>query len=301
MIGSGATAVTLVPELAKTAAQVTMLQRTPTYIITAPQKDQVAQFFQKVLPSKIAYKLARWKNILTSIALYNVSQKWPNFMRTIIQKGIKKELGEKYEKKHFDPPYNPWDQRLCLVPDSDLFKSINDGKATIVTDQIIKFTPKGILLQSNEHLDADIIVTATGLNMLLFGGLILEIDGKKVDLSQTYCYRGMMLSDIPNFFITIGYTNASWTLKCNLTNEYVCRLLNYMRKNDYKVCTPKIKDEERTEQPLLHLSSGYIERSMNVLPKQGSRAPWSVNQNYIKDLFSMRYSSLSDPSLEYHR
>lgn len=300
VIGSGATAVTLVPEMAKKAREVVMLQRTPTYIMTAPEKDKIANTLRKIMPDKMAYFLSRWKNILMSILFFNASRKWPNTMKNLLKKGVKKEMGDQYKEEDFDPPYFPWDQRLCLVPDSDLFAALKTDRARIVTDQIEKFDKNGILLKSGDHLDADIIVTATGLNMLLVGGMTLHVDGEEVEASKVYCYRGMMLSGVPNMAFTIGYTNASWTLKCNLTNEYVCRLLNYMSENNLHVVTPQVQESEMTSEPLLDFNSGYVLRSIDNLPKQGSKDPWKVRQNYIYDIFNIRHSSLKDKALVYH-
>jgi cation diffusion facilitator CzcD-associated flavoprotein CzcO len=230
IIGSGATAVTLVPEMAKKAEKVIMLQRSPSYVVSLPREDRIANFLKKVLPEKAAYWLVRWKNILFSLSFYNASRKWPNAIKELILKGVKKEMGANYELKHFDPQYNPWDQRLCIVPDGDLFQSIKSGKAEVITDTVQQFTATGILLSSGKELQADIIVTATGLKLQLLGGMTLRVNGKIAEPKDIHCYRGVMFSDIPNFAVAIGYTNASWTLKCDLNCDYVVRLLNYMDK-----------------------------------------------------------------------
>lgn len=301
VIGSGATAVTLVPAMAETAGHVTMLQRSPTYILSLPSEDRIANVLRKVLPSKAAYVLSRWKNVLIATSLYGLSRKWPEMMKRMIAKGVTKELGDEYDKRHFTPTYNPWDQRLCLVPDSDLFCSIREGKASVVTDQIESFTETGLQLESGEHLDADVIVTATGLVLKLMAGLQLIVDGKPVDISKTMAYKGMMYSDVPNAASAFGYTNASWTLKCDLTAEYVCRLLKYMDEKGYARCTPKVIDQNITPEPVLDFKSGYVQRALETLPSQGSKPPWRLHQNYIKDLRMMRFGRVDDGTMEFLR
>ena len=297
IIGSGATAITLLPELAKTATKVTMLQRSPTYIVTLPGKDIIANFLRRILPAKWAYKLSRWKNILFSLGFYSACKKWPDQMRRFIQKGVKKEMGDAYEHQHFDPKYDPWDQRLCVVPDGDFFKAVKGDRAEIVTDTIQEFTEKGILLGSGQELEADLIVTATGLKIQLLGGMSMEINGKEYQTAERHSYRGVLFSDMPNFGTAIGYTNASWTLKCDLNCHYFTRLINHMDQHGYSSCTPRFDENEFDSEPLLDFDAGYILRAANVMPKQGSRAPWKVYQNYIKDSKSLRNSSLDDPSL----
>lgn len=299
IIGSGATAITLVPEMAKKAAKVTMLQRSPTYVVTMPSVDKIAEFFKKILPDKTAYKLVRWKNILLTITFYNASRKFPNAIRKLIQKGVKKELGHDYDIKHFDPKYNPWDQRLCIVPDSDLFQSIKKGKAEIVTDSIEKFTPTGILLKSGKELAADLIVTATGLKVQLLGGMAVHINGELGDTAKTHAYRGVMFSDVPNFAFTVGYTNASWTLKCDLSCQFVTKVLNYMDAHNYEVCVPRFDSNAFDSQPLLDFNAGYVLRALDVLPKQGSKHPWKVYQNYVRDVMALKWSGVNDKYLEY--
>ena len=299
VIGSGATAVTLVPEMSKKAAKVTMLQRTPTYIMTLPSVDKIAELAQKFLPAKAAYKLVRWKNVLLGIAFFNASRSWPDAVRKLVQKGIKKEIGEKYNQADFNPPYNPWDQRLCLVPDSDLFKSVKEGKAEIVTDQIERFTENGILLKSGKELEADLLVTATGLKLQLLGGMTVRINGVLGDSGQAHAYRGVMLSDVPNFAFTVGYTNASWTLKCDLSCRFVTKVLNYMDKNNYSVCVPRFDSSKFKSEPLLDFNAGYVLRSLDKIPKQGSAHPWKVHQNYLKDLMSLEWSGVDDEYLQY--
>ena len=299
VIGSGATAVTLVPALAEKAAHVTMLQRSPTYVVSRPAEDKIANFLRSTLPSNAAYALSRWKNVLLGMFFYNFSRKRPAAMKRLVAKGVKKQIGAELAAKHFNPTYNPWDQRLCLVPDSDLFRAISDKKASVVTDTIETFTPNGIQLKSGEHLNADIIVTATGLVMKIIAGMTLEVDGETVDLSKTMTYKGMMYSDIPNAASALGYTNASWTLKCDLTAQYVCRMLNFMDENGYAICTPRLKDPTVERIPVVDFNSGYIQRAIQTLPSQGSKHPWRLHQNYVKDLRMLRYGNLEDGTMEF--
>ena len=300
VIGSGATAVTLVPEMSKKATHVTMLQRSPTYIATVPSRDVIADFLRKILPASLVYSIVRWKNILLGIFSFKLSRSKPQFMKKLLMKGVKKELGPEYDvDKHFNPKYNPWDQRLCAVPDGDLFEAMKKGKVSIATDQIDTFTENGIQLKSGEHLPADLIVTATGLQLQVIGNVTLKVDGHPIHYPDCYLFRGMMLSDVPNFALAFGYTNASWTLKSDLSCEYVCRLLNHMKKTNTKQCTPQMKDATVKEEPLLDFNSGYITRSLHKFPKQGSKRPWKVFQNYLLDIFNFRYSSLEDDALEF--
>ncbi|MEZ5428377.1 MAG: NAD(P)/FAD-dependent oxidoreductase [Pyrinomonadaceae bacterium] len=301
VIGSGATAVTLVPAMAESARHVTMLQRSPTYIVSRPSEDKIANLLRAILPRRAAYAITRWKNVLVGMFFYNLSRKRPEVMKRLIAKGVRKNLGEDYDLKHFSPDYNPWDQRLCLVPDSDLFRAISEGKASVVTDHIETFTETGLKLRSGEHLDADIIVTATGLVMKLMAGLQLVVDGEPVDLSETLTYKGMMYSDVPNAASALGYTNASWTLKCDLTAEYVCRLLNYMDRNGYAVCTPRVNDRSIEREPAVDFTSGYVQRALDTLPKQGTKTPWRLYQNYVKDLGMLRYGRLEDGAMEFEK
>jgi cation diffusion facilitator CzcD-associated flavoprotein CzcO len=236
--------------------------------------------------------------VLLGTFFYNLARKRPSVMKRLIAKGVKKELGEE-ALKHFTPSYNPWDQRLCLVPDSDLFRVIREGKASVVTDHIESFTTTGLQLKSGEHLDADIIVTATGLVLKLMAGLQLEVDGAPIDLSKTITYKGMMFSDVPNLASAFGYTNASWTLKCDLTAEYVCRLLKYMDQNGYDQCTPRVNDPSVKPEPVIDLTSGYVQRALDTLPQQGSKSPWRLQQNYVKDLSMMRYGRVDDGAIEF--
>ena len=293
VIGSGATAVTLVPEMAKTASHVTMLQRTPTYVVSRPGSDGVSLWLQKFLPENLAYQLTRFKNVSLGMLSYQLARKQPQFVKNYLVKLAAKQLRSNEKAQHFSPSYKPWDQRLCLVPDGDLFKQIRKGNASVVTDTIQSFTENGIQLSSGQQLEADIIVSATGLSLNILGDIHIEVDGKVFKASQAMAYRGMWLSDLPNAIMTFGYTNASWTLKADLTATYTCRLLNYMRKHGYQKAVP-LKDPNMQEQDYLSFTSGYVQRAKDVLPKQGQRAPWQVNQNYFKDRMLIKYGRLND-------
>ncbi|HEY0459773.1 MAG TPA: NAD(P)/FAD-dependent oxidoreductase [Pyrinomonadaceae bacterium] len=299
VIGSGATAVTLVPAMATRAAHVTMLQRSPTYVVSRPAEDKIANRLRALLPARAAYVLTRWKNVLLGMFFYSLARRRPAVMKRLIAKGVKKELGEDFDLKHFTPTYNPWDQRLCLVPDSNLFQAIREGKASVVTDHIETFTETGLQLKSGEHLDADVIVTATGLVLKLMAGLQLVVDGAPVDMSKTLAYKGMMYSDVPNAASAFGYTNASWTLKCDLTAEYVCRLLKYMDEHGFASCTPRVNDSSIEAEPVLDFTSGYVQRALDTLPRQGSKTPWRLHQNYVKDLSMLRYGRVDDGTMEF--
>ncbi|HEX4306391.1 MAG TPA: NAD(P)/FAD-dependent oxidoreductase [Solirubrobacterales bacterium] len=302
VIGSGATAVTLVPAMAKDAAHVTMLQRSPTYVVSVPGEDPVAEFLRKFLPHRAVYPIVRWKNVAIQSLIFRLSRSRPRLVKKMIRKGMVEALPEGYDvDTHFKPTYNPWDQRLCLVPDADLFNSLSDGSADIVTDHIDRFTEGGIKLKSGRELDADVVVTATGLNLLFFGGMKVEIDGVEPEQSRMLAYRGMMMSEVPNLAFTIGYTNASWTLKADLVAEYLCRLLNHMDANGYDVCMPHLSDPSVTEEPIMDFSSGYVVRAVAELPKQGSKEPWKLRQNYAVDLRSLRYGSLEDGAMTFSR
>ena len=299
VIGSGATAVTLVPNLADDAAHVTMLQRTPSYIMSLPGKDPLAQLLRRRLPPTVAYPIVRWKNVLTTTALYQASRRWPNGVRKLIRRLTEKQLPAGVDvDTHFNPPYDPWDQRLCLVPDGDLFRALRQGKASMVTDRIATFTETGIQLESGEHLDADVVVSATGLNLLAMGGMTLSLDGEPVDVPGTVSYKGMMLSGVPNFSMVIGYTNASWTLKADLVSRYVCRLLQHLDAGGLAVATP-VAPPEGADLPFLDLAAGYVQRSLAQLPKQGSRAPWKLHQNYLRDVRMMRRGPLEDEGITF--
>ena len=297
IIGSGATAVTLVPAMAKTAAHVTMLQRSPTYIVARPDVDPLVNKLRRFMPARLASRLVRWKNILMGMYFYKLARTKPDKMAAAIIGGAQAYLGPEYDVgKHFTPSYKPWDQRMCLVPDGDLFASIRKGDATIVTDHIERFTAHGIKLASGEELPADIIVTATGLKMQLVSGVAMFVDGKKVELSKTFNYKGTMFSGVPNFAITIGYTNASWTLKAELTSLYFCRLINYMQSHHYRSAVPRVTDDIG-EQPLMNLQAGYVQRELEHLPKQGLKRPWTLQQNYPKDIMALRYGKVNDGAL----
>lgn len=300
VIGSGATAVTLVPELAKEAKSVTMLQRSPSYMVSGPREDVIANFFKSILPAQTAYNIIRWKNIKISSLSYKACKKWPNTMRGIFVKGVRKELGDEYDiDTHFQPHYNPWEQRLCLVPEGELFDAIKEKRADIVTDHIDRLTPDGIKLTSGEHLNADLIVCATGLELKLLGGMTVKLDGAQLNTADLVCFRGAMFQDIPNMALAFGYTNASWTLKCDLVCEYVCRLLNHMDAINATSCTPRLTDDTVEKLDFVDFSSGYFKRGLHNLPKQGSHGPWVVNQNYKKDVKSFRKSDLNEAELEY--
>jgi monooxygenase len=302
VIGSGATAVTLVPALARDAAHVVMLQRSPTYVVARPAEDAIANWLRRVLPAQLAYTLVRWKNVLLGLYFYNLTRRKPARTKKMILDLTRKELGPDYDvDKHFSPRYNPWDQRLCLVPDADLFAAIKSGKASVVTDEIATFTETGIRLRSGEELQADIIVTATGLNLKLLGGMQVIVDGVPMVPSRAMTYKGLMFSEIPNLASAFGYTNASWTLKADLTAEYVCRLLNFMDAHGYDYCTPRKRDPSIVEEPAINFSSGYIQRGKDVLPKQGSKRPWRLHQNYALDMLDLRFSPINDGTLEFTR
>lgn len=300
VIGSGATAVTLVPELAKKAAHVTMLQRSPSYVLSAPAQDPIANWLRARVQPASAYKITRWKNVLIGTALYAFCQRFPErASKGIIGLADKQMRGAVDVKTHFTPTYKPWDQRLCLVPDGDLFKALRSGSASVVTDHIDHFTETGIVLRSGATLDADLIVTATGLKLKFLGGVSLTIDGAPVDLPNTMAYKGFMCSDVPNMALAIGYTNASWTLKADLTSQYVCRLLNFMDARHFTRCVPRQRDPNVRVEPLLGLSSGYVQRAKEHLPRQGSMAPWKVHQNYPLDLMAFRRDPIDDGVVEF--
>jgi cation diffusion facilitator CzcD-associated flavoprotein CzcO len=299
VIGSGATAVTLVPAMAGKAAHVTMLQRSPSYVASLPAEDRVANWLRARLPARTAYALTRWKNVLLGMFFYNLARRRPEVFKRMVAKGNRRQLGPAFDLKHFTPSYNPWDQRLCLAPDADIFRAIREGRASVVTDHIEGFTETGLRLRSGESLDADVVVTATGLVLKLMSGLQLLVDGAPVDLPKTLVYKGMMLSDVPNLAFAIGYTNASWTLKCDLTAEYVCRLLKHMDAHGYARCTPRVKDPDVKEEPVIDFTSGYVRRSLDALPRQGTKKPWRLHQNYVRDLSMMRYGRLDDGTMEF--
>ena len=300
IIGSGATAVTLLPAMAKTAGHVTMLQRSPTYIVSAPEQDAMANWLRGVLPAMWAYRLSRWKNVAFMIYIYQLAQRFPNFVKTGIVKKVREELGPDYDvATHFTPRYNPWEQRICLVPDADMFQAIKSGRASVVTDRIETFTEKGIQLKSGKELEADIVVTATGLVMQAFGGAELSVDGRSVDPGKTLAYKGVMMSGVPNLASVFGYINASWTLKADLICTYVCRLLNFMDRKGVRQVTPQKRDETAAAPFVEKFTPGYMERALASWPKQGSKPPWRVYQNYIRDAISLKWSPVANDALEF--
>ncbi len=300
VIGSGATAVTLVPELAKKAAHVTMLQRSPSYVISLPAKDKFANWLRRVLPSHPAYSITRWYKVLTSMYFYNMCRRWPAQAKKYIFGEMRKQLGPDYDiATHFSPSYNPWEQRLCMVPDNDLFVSLKAGTSSIVTDHVDRFTPTGIVLKSGKALDADIIVTATGLKLQIFAGIPISVDGTLIELANCVGYKGMMISGVPNLAMTFGYTNASWTLKADLTSSYVCRLLNHMQAAGLRQCTPRFDDPAIGRAPWVDLSSGYFQRVLSQFPSQGTKTPWKLHQNYARDILLLKYGTLADGAMQF--
>ena len=299
VIGSGATAVTLVPAMAKDTSSLVMLQRTPTYIASLPAEDPMAENLRKWLPNSWAFRLTRWKKVLFQIYIYQLSRRKPQELKKFLIGGVKKALGPDYDvATHFTPDYNPWDQRLCAVPDGDLFTSIREGHAEVVTDHIDTFNGEGIQLKSGKQLDADIVILATGLNLKFAGGVKHSVDGKKLDITEHFIYRGMMFSGMPNLAFTVGYTNSSWTLKTELTGKYVCRLLDKMDRGNYSTVTPTMKGEI-DEVPLLDFDAGYVLRARQMMPKNGNRLPWKNYQNYIRDFIGLRLGRLNDDELEF--
>jgi monooxygenase len=302
VIGSGATAVTLVPAMAEDAAKVTMLQRSPTYVVSMPGEDGIANWLRRFLPDRAVYTIVRWKNVTLQGLSYRLSRRRPELMKKLLRRGLMRVLPPGYDvDTHFSPRYDPWDQRLCLVPDADLFKALGDGSAEVVTDRIAGFDEGGIELESGGRLDADVVITATGLNVLFLGGMKVTIDGEQPEMAATMVYKGMMLEGFPNFAFALGYTNASWTLKADLVSEYACRLLNHMDAGGYDVCVPRITDSSVTEEPLLDFNSGYVLRALDGLPKQGSKEPWKLRQSYPFDLRAMRRGLLVDGSMQFER
>jgi monooxygenase len=300
VIGSGATAVTLVPALAQSASHVVMLQRSPTYIASLPEKSPVVALLRKVLPAQQAGTAAKWFHALLTQAFYQVSRKYPKLVRRMLSKGLQRQLPADYDiATHFTPRYDPWDQRFCAVPNGDLFKALSSGTASVVTDTVVRFTEHGVLPASGQELEADIIVTATGLELLFLGGIALRVDGEVIDPSTRLTYKGMMIEGVPNLALAIGYTNASWTLKCDLTCDYVCRLLNYMRARGLTRCVARNLDDSAASGPILGLTSGYIQRSAHLLPKQGTKHPWKVHQSYLRDYRALKMSDIDDSIMEF--
>jgi len=299
VIGSGATAVTVAPEMTKYAAKVTMVQRSPTYVVSRPAEDKIANWLRGKLPAKLAYGATRWKNVLMGMFFYRMTRKRPAKVKAKLLDLVRDHLGPDYDiATHFTPRYNPWDQRLCLVPDADLFDAIKTGRLEVVTDTIDRFTETGIRLSSGRELAADLIVTATGLEVKLLGGVTPVVDGEPVDIAKALQYKGMMFSDVPNLAFVFGYTNASWTLKADLVAMYVCRLLNVMKKRGVRQATPRIGTRPVTPEPFVAFSSGYIQRAADRLPKQGNRKPWRLNQNYALDIMALKFGSV-DESMEF--
>ena len=299
VIGSGATAVTIVPEIAEITKHVTMLQRSPTYIGVLPNKDKIAAIIKKIVPKKTAHKLIRVKNVLLDMMFFQFCRRFPNAAKKFIIKGAKKALGDYPVDPHFTPNYKPWTQRFCLAPDGDFFEVIKQGKASVVTEHIEKFTKNGIALKSGNTLEADVIITATGLNLLPFGGVKITINDQPFDVSKSFVYKGVMLSGLPNLFIFVGYTNASWTLKSDLTSEYISRILKYLDRHKHSILHPIVNEHELTPEPLLNLNSGYILRSADALPSQGHKAPWRVYQNYILDYKMLRIDKVNDKYMQF--
>ncbi len=300
VIGSGATAVTLIPALARRAAHVTMLQRSPSYVIALPALDPLAGLLGRLLPTRLAYPIVRWKNVLLTLAIFSFSRRRPAGMRRLIRRQLERRLPPGFDiDTHFNPRYDPWDQRLCLAPDGDLFDAIAEGRASVVTDRIATVTETGVALASGDEIEADLIVTATGLEMVPFGGIRLSVDGSDVDLGAALVYRGMQISGVPNMAFAFGYTNQSWTLGSDLTCEQVCRLLAHMDRRGYAVCTPRNRDPAVTGVPFADLTSSYVLRALDRFPKQGSRDPWRREQNYAQNRWMLRRAPVDEAALEF--
>lgn len=300
VIGSGATAVTLVPAMSDKAEHVTMLQRSPSYVMSLPSRDSIADRLRSLLPEKLAHRAIRAKNIGLSMLIYQLSRRRPELAKKVLRQGAVASLPEGFDvDTHFKPSYNPWEQRLCLVPDRDLFKAIRRGKASVVTDHIERFQEDGILLRSGAKLPADVVVSATGLNLVALGGIKLSVDGQAVDPAGSFSYRGVMVSGVPNLAACVGYTNASWTLRADLVSAYVCRLLKHMDRQRYRQCTPRVDESSQEALPLLDLTSGYVQRGAGLFPKQGRKSPWQLRQNYFIDMAGLRLSPLDDGALEF--
>jgi monooxygenase len=301
VVGSGATAVTLVPAMAESAAHVTMLQRSPSYVVSLPARDPIADRLRRALPATTAYAAVRWKNVALMSLSFQLSRRAPRVMKAVIRKGVERRLPAGYDvDTHFRPRYDPWDQRMCLVPDGDLFEALGAGRASIVTDRIDTFTETGLRLESGAELEADVVVTATGLNLLALGGTSFAVDGREIDVSQTVGYKGMMLSGVPNLAFTVGYTNASWTLKCDLVCQYVVRMLNHMDTRGYRQVTPRAPDSLPT-QPFIDLTSGYVQRAVDRFPRQGPSTPWRLHQNYARDILLLRRGPIEGDGIEFSR
>ncbi len=279
-----------------------MLQRSPSYVVSLPTVDPIARLLGRRLPTRLAYPIVRWKNVILTLAMYGFSRRRPEAAKRLIRNGLERQLPPGYDiDTHFTPRYNPWDQRMCLVPDGDLFEAISDGRASVVTDQIASFTETGLALASGAELEADLIVTATGLRMLPFGGIALSVDGESVEVPKALVYRGMMLTGVPNMAFAFGYTNQSWTLAADLTAEQVCRLLGHMDRRGYGQCTPRNPEPDVRAVPFADLTSGYVLRAIDQFPKQGSKDPWRRRQNYWRDRRSVRRAPVDDPALQFLR
>ncbi|HEX6390135.1 MAG TPA: NAD(P)/FAD-dependent oxidoreductase [Solirubrobacteraceae bacterium] len=302
VIGSGATAVTLVPAMTDKAAHVTMLQRSPSYVLTVPAKDPIANGLRRFLGDERAYRITRRINIARQRLVYDLSRRYPRFVRALIRATVKQQLPAGYAvDTHFKPKYNPWDERLCAVPDGDLFKAIRAGRASVVTDHIERFTERGILLKSGRELEADVIVTATGLNLQAFGGIAMAVDGREVRLGETVTYKSMMLSGVPNFAFAVGYTNSSWTLKVDLVCDHLCRMLAHMEARGLDTVTPVLEDTAMERRPLLDFQAGYVQRAVEAFPKQGSQGPWTVEMSYARDRDRLRKGPVEDAALRFER
>jgi monooxygenase len=300
VIGSGATAITLVPAMTDKAEHVTMLQRSPSYVVSLPAEDPLSRGLRRVLPEMAAYQAVRIKNVALMSFSYQLMRRYPKAAKAVLRKGVARQLPADFEiDPHFKPYYNPWDQRLCVCPDGDLFRALRSGKASVITDRIETFTETGIRLESGTEIEADVIVTATGLNLLALGGVQATVDGRELELPEHLTYRGMMLDGVPNAAMAIGYTNASWTLKCDLTCEYVCRILNHMRDHGYTQVVPEVGSADIEARPLIDLKSGYVERSVADFPRQGSEPPWRLRQNYPLDVIALRTAKLEDGFLRF--
>ena len=301
VIGSGATAITLIPSMTDKAQHVTMLQRTPSYVISVPQFDPMVRFLLKFLPDMTVYNISRARNNFITQMIFKLSRKYPNAVRKFLLKQVKMQVGPNFDMKHFTPPYNPWDQRLCAVPNGDLFKVLKKGKASVVTDQIDRFVDKGILLKSGQTLEADIIVTATGLNLRLFGGMQMSVDGKPVEMNKHISYKGLMFSDLPNFSNTLGYTNASWTLRADMTARATAKLIEYMDAHGYTHAYPHLGGEQVGEKPAWDLQAGYVLRNPHALPRSGTKRPWVVRQDYWADAVDFHFMDKIDENMTFGR
>jgi monooxygenase len=302
VIGSGATAVTLVPAMAERAAHVTMVQRSPTYYVTRPERDAIADAIRAVLPARVAHKVVRGKNVVLGTAFYQFCRRYPEAATRRLISEVAKLLPAGYPvERDFTPRYNPWDQRLCLVPDGDLFKAISSGKVSIVTDTIDAFTETGLRVSSGAAIDGDIVVMATGLSLVACGGIELSVDDRAIAIRDALVYKGLMMSGVPNMAWCFGYTNASWTLRADLSARGVCRLINYMDRHGYDKVVPHAQPADDARVPLLGLTSGYIRRAHDDMPKQGAKAPWYLRQNYLLDLLTTWFGRITDPALAFSR